>query len=314
MGFFIQNDAWDGYMTPDMLDDHLAETVTLTKNHGVTDVYPFVGYYNGTWEITYINGTKALNNVANFQAIITAFNAEGIDVWAYIGDVRTPSYDIQPLNITAENYGAIQALHADLLEIGFAGIVDDAEQSFMNYGKDVWINYSNNASAAVAALGTGKLYGACIFNDWEQNVYPNLELGDNGYIFLMFYTTGSLFESVDVDAYWAENFGQYGRDTPPASKVILCYTTQYVSAQNLNYHLNNLTYQLSRNSHPNLAGFGGWNLDYMTGEDSQDWAYYDAFRTRLGLTTNTYSIDVIGMAFHLQTLHTQQTQLRTTLS
>jgi hypothetical protein len=158
------------------------------------------------------------------------------------------------------------------MAMGFSGYSEDMETYTGTLTQ--WIAYHNQQATMLHAIG--KLSMPAVPMDWQQNINPYLYVD---FIQTMFYGYSSSFESPSAAAWWQENFGQYGRNTPPASPLILGIINMPPNTYPLSWQLSQATNLKNTYGAPNLAGFALYNYEYMGSPNPDDWTQWNNWIT-----------------------------------
>jgi hypothetical protein len=286
----IQDAAWGGFPANkrNVLTEHLDEVVADLAAYHIKYAICFVGYWN------YLtNNINYTHTDTQWTTIINAFHAANIIVLAWAEDDT-----IHPMDITAANRDNLYASITACMAKGFDGYLDDIE--LYNGTLQEWIDYNNGATTVLHGLG--KLMTAAVPYDWDQtrNMYLVMD-----FICTMFYGNISALEHIYGEAFWQENFGEYGEyyppnNHPPASPLIMILMNYYGNQYPLAWQLRKAGEYHDTYLHPQLNGFASWLYEYM-GTTFDDWLQWDYWIERIG-TVNPplYTIAVASSPIPIQ--------------
>ncbi len=208
-----------------------------------------------------------------YQELITQLHNINIQVLCWLED-GIGEMDISPSNTQHKIIPKI----LEAVNIGFDGFADDVENWQGKTGNtqtdlDTQIVYLEPITDALHAIG--KIHCPFTGQDWTQYLNPRLDNVD--YNLQMFYGAHTVLQDSQVDLFWQDEFGQLGRDTPPASPVIIglmIYSGNAAPYNTMSGQIQKLNQLLEDYPHPQLYGFFIWIYEYM---DEEDWAAWDSW-------------------------------------
>lgn len=283
---WIVDQSWvpiPNYANTPALSGNITQIAINCSQNNITMVFVFIGYWSpSTNNVTYVR------TPAFYQNVISIFHTYGIKVLAW-----TEAYgSSQVMDITPANRGNMYASITTFLNIGFDGY-NDAMESYSGTLQQ-FIDYENNCTVVVHNLG--KIMTADIGIDWSQSINMYLKVD---YIVTMFYGTMSGFELPSATAYWAENFGLYGRDHgAPASPVILGIMNDIIQGWNqypLCWQLEQAAVDMNTITNRSLAGFCFYTYEYMNLNRTDDWVQWNYFINHLGQGLSTPTLYAISL-------------------
>jgi hypothetical protein len=239
----------------------------------------FIGYWDATNpaspQIYPTSGVQSgpqnyVRNPAFYQELITQLHNINIQVLCWLED-GIGEMDISPLN-TQQN---IVPKILDAVNIGFDGFADDMESwqgmtGNMTADLNTKIVYLESITDALHAIG--KIHCPFTAHDWTQYLNPRLNNVD--YNLQMFYGAHTVLQDSRVSAFWQEEFGQLGRDTPPASPVIIglmIHNGNNPPYDTMAGQIEKLNQLIKDYPHPQLHGFFIWLYEYMNDDDWAAW-------------------------------------------
>jgi len=263
---WIVNQDWV-YMQPNILDNNLTKVLNDCSQNKIEYVFLYVGSWEAAYTIDYLESN------ATYAEVIADFHALNITVLAWVEDVDwIPDYH-------AGNWTHIDNAYLGVTQRGFDGINDDIERVVDGENTSDFINYCNNETVYMHSLG--KLFMPDVACDWNQDINPYLHVDA---IVSMFYGDESAFESSQAAAFWQENIGEYGQNTPPASPMILGIMNFDGNKYPLSWQLEQCSTLMSKYPCAKIEGFSLWLYEYM-GTHPDDWSQWNYWITNNATAT-----------------------------
>jgi hypothetical protein len=248
----------DGQNGDYSIRDNLTGVVAKLKANRIKYAVVMVGFWDAsTWTIQYVYNRPFM------KSMCAAFKDSGIKPIAWAESYPGHGVGIPDLTNSAQIKG-FNAAVADCMTLGFDGFTDDME-TFTGTWPD-WVAYLNQQAVMLHQLG--KLCMPGVPMDWRQDLNPYLHVD---FILSMFYSDVSNLEQPSCEGWFQENFGQYGKNTPPASPLIFGILNMPSNTQPLSWQLQQFKAMCKKYPTPNLAGILIYNYEYMGVVRPTDW-------------------------------------------